>query len=407
MARSGARSATPPGRVDLVDADNHYYETRDCFTRCIEPAFRDRTVRVASADGGREVVLVGDRPFTFLDDPFSDRKVKPGALRELLRTMGSGRVSESGAVAPVQPEYQQRDARLARMDEQGLLGAVLFPTLGVCVEHFLHDDPPLLDASFRAFNRWLEEDWGFAYRGRIFAAPMLSLRDVDAAVVELDRVLAAGARVVGLRPGPAYGRSPADPHFDPFWARVNEARVVVAFHIGESGYNAMLGPFWGEDPNPSSHRQSAFQWTSFYGDRPIMDTFSALVLHNLFGRFPNVRCLSVENGSLWVAYLLGVMDKMYGMGRNGPWLGGRLTERPSGVFRRHVSVSPYHEEDVVALAGVLGAQGVVFGSDYPHPEGLAEPRDFADALTPLDPADRERILGANTADLLGSALAAR
>ena len=396
-----------PRRAErLIDADNHYYESRDCFTRCIEPGYRERTVRVAPGDGGRDVVLVGDRPFTFLDDPFSERKVKPGALRELLRTMGTGSVPQSGAVEPVQPAYLEREPRLARMDAQGLQAAVLFPTLGVCVEHFLQDDPGLLDASFRAFNRWLAEDWGFAYRGRIFAAPMLSLRDVDRAVVELDRVLGAGARVIGLRPGPAYGRSPADPHFDPFWARVNEARVVVAFHIGESGYNEMLGPFWGEEPNPSSHRQSAFQWASFYGDRPIMDTFSALVLHNLFGRFPNVRCLSVENGSLWVAYLLKVMDKMYGMGRNGPCLGGRLTERPSEVFKRHVYVSPYHEEDIVALAGVLGAQRVVFGSDYPHPEGLAEPADFAAALAPLDPAARECILSGNTAALLGDALAA-
>ena len=90
----------------------------------------------------------------------------------------------------------------------------------------------------------------------------------------------------------------------------------------------MMAPFWGEEPNPSSHQQSAFQWTCFYGDRPIMDTIAALVLHNLFGRFPNIRCLSVENGSLWVPYLLKVMDKMNGMGRNGPWLGGRVTERP-------------------------------------------------------------------------------
>jgi predicted TIM-barrel fold metal-dependent hydrolase len=391
------------GDARLIDADNHYYEPRDCFTRYLDPAYRDRGVRVELDERGRDVVMIGDRQFTFLDDPFGDVKVKPGALRELLRTMGSGRVSESEAVEVVRPEYVDREARLARMDAQGLEAIVVFPTFGVCVEHFLKDDPDLLDASFRAFNRWLNDDWGYAHEGRIFAAPMLSLRDVDAAVVELERVLAEGARVVGLRPGPAYGRSPADPHFDAFWARVNEAGVLVAFHIGESGYNEMMAPFWGEDPNPSSHHQSAFQWTNCYGDRPIMDTCSALVLHNLFGRFPNVRCLSVENGSLWVAYLLKVMNKMNGMGRNGPWLGGRLTERPSDVFKRHVYVSPYHEEDIVALTEVLGTDRVVFGSDYPHPEGLAEPADFAAALTPLDPPARRRILHDNIAAVLSSA----
>ncbi len=40
------------------------------------------------------------------------------------------------------------------------------------------------------------------------------------------------------------------------------------------------------------------------------------------------------------------MDKSRGMGRNGPWIGGKLTERPSAIFRRHVRVVPYPEDDI-------------------------------------------------------------
>jgi predicted TIM-barrel fold metal-dependent hydrolase len=384
------------------DADNHYYEPRDCFTRHIEPSMRERAIRMDRDAAGTEVVLVGDRPFTFLADAFLDVTAKPGALRDMLRSLSSGSYHASDAVEPVQPEYVQRDARLAVMDRQGLEAILLFPTLAVCVEHFMKDDPDQLYANFHAFNLWLDEDWGFDRAGRLFAAPLLSLCDVDRAVAELEFVLARGARVVALRPGPAFGRSPADPHFDPFWARINEARVPVAFHIGESGYNEIMGPYWGEEPNPSSHRQSAFQWTTTYGDRPIIDTFAALVLHNLFGRFPHVRCLSVENGSLWVSYLMKVMNKMNGMGRNGPWLGGRITERPSDIFKRHVFVSPYHEEDVVALAEMIGVSQVLFGSDYPHPEGLAEPREFAENVASLGEADVQAVMRDNLRGLLGS-----
>jgi predicted TIM-barrel fold metal-dependent hydrolase len=384
----------------LVDADNHYYEPRDCFTRHLEPAMRDRAIHLETDADGRDVVLVGDRPFTFLHDAFRDSVPKPGSLREMLRAMSSGQYRESDVVEAVQPEFVDRDARLAVMDRQGIERALLFPTLGVCVEHFMKDDPDQLYANFHAFNQWLEDDWGFGGQGRIYAPPMISLLDRERAVAELEWVLAVGARVIALRPGPAYGRSPADPYYDAFWARVDEARVLVAFHIGEAGYNEMMAPFWGEEPNPSSHRQSAFQWTVFYGDRPIMETFAALVLHNLFGRFPNVRCLSVENGSLWVPYLLKVMNKMNGMGRNGPWLGGRVTERPSDVFKRHVLVSPYHEEDIVGLTETIGVPGVVFGSDYPHPEGLAEPSDFADAIAPLGPDAVRHIMRDNLNSLL-------
>jgi predicted TIM-barrel fold metal-dependent hydrolase len=395
--------AGPAGGPDygLFDADNHYYEPRDCFTRYLEPKFRDQAIVAVTDADGHERVMIGSTPFTFLEAPFRDRWARPGSLREMLRAMSSGSFVESDVVVPVDPAYVNRDARLALMDAQGVEAALIFPTLAVCVEHFMKDDPDQLYANFHAFNRWLDDDWGFAHQDRIFAAPLLSLRDVDRAVAELEWVLDRGARCIALRPGPAFGRSPADPHFDSFWARVNEAGVLVAFHIGESGYNEMIAPYWGEEANPSSHKQSAFQWCNLYGDRPIMDTFSALVLHNLFGRFPNVRCLSVENGSLFVPYLLKQMNKMNGMGRNGPWLGGRITEKPSEIFKRHVWVSPFHEENVPALAEVIGADRVLFGSDYPHAEGLAEPRDFVESLAGMSAADVRRIMRDNLHDLLG------
>jgi predicted TIM-barrel fold metal-dependent hydrolase len=388
-------------RGGLWDADNHYYEPPDCFTRYLDPQFAGRGLQVVTDADGRERVVVDGRPFTFLLDPFSGTTSKPGSLREMLRSMAAERPAASDSIEPIQPEYVNREARLARMDEQGVEAILLFPTLAVCVEQFLKHDADLLYASFHAFNRWLADDWGLDHQGRIFGVPLLSLLDVERAVEELEFVLAGGARAIGLRPGPAYGRSPADPEFDPFWARVNEALVPVCFHIGESGYNELYSVAWGEEANPSSHRQSAFQWTSFYGDRPIMDTFSALVLHNLFGRFPNVQCISVENGSLWVPYLLKVMNKMNGMGRNGPWLGGRITTRPSNLFRDHVSVSPYHEEDISALVAVIGDDRVLFGSDYPHAEGLANPAEFADLVAPLGEDATRRIMRDNLRGLLG------
>ena len=385
----------------LCDADNHYYEPRDAFTRHMPAALAHLAVQTRVVDG-HERIFIGDEPFTFLRHNY-DEVVKPGALREMLRSMKKGAVNNEATQVdePIRPEYLHRDPRLAAMDAQQVEAAWLFPTLGVCVEHAMRRDPAKLYANFEAFNRYLDDDWGYAYRDRIYAAPLLSLVDVERACAELDRVLARGARLIALLPGPAAGRSPADPHFDPFWARVNEARVVVGLHIGESGYNELYSAAWGEIPNPSSHRQSAFQWTCFYGDRPIIETIAVMVLHNLFGRFPNVRLASVENGSLWVPYLLAALDKMKGMGRNGPWPGGYVTGRPSEIVREHVYVAPYHEEDIPALVELYGADRVLFGSDYPHPEGLAVPADFAHGLRGLSDRDVRRIMRDNFCELLG------
>jgi len=386
----------------LFDADNHYYETRDCFTRHLPARLRAKGMRIERDADGRERIFLGDRPFTFLESWSFTHAARAGALRDLLRQKQY--TDEGEAVhEPIPAEYRNRQARLALMDAQGLESAFLFPGLAACVEHFMKDDVEQLYTNFRAFNEWLDEDWGFAWQDRIYAAPLVSLADVDRAAAELDWLLAKGARVVALRPGPAYGRSPADPHFDPFWARVNEAGTCVAFHIGESGYNEMSSVHFGEQPNPSSRRQSALQWSCFYGDRPIMDTVAALVFGNLFGRFPNVRIASIENGSLFVPYLMKVMDKMGGMGRNGPWPGGRIREKPSAIVRRHLFVSPYHEEDIVALAREIGPSQVLFGSDFPHPEGLAKPAEFAEAIAELAEEERRMILRENALGLVGRA----
>ena len=384
------------------DSDTHFYETRDCFTRYIEPTYRDHAVhsRINTATG-REILMVGDVPHTFLPSWSFEQVASPGALREMLRHISAGKFSEDRPVEPMHPAFTSRDARLSRMDEQNVESCIILPTLAITCEHFLKDDPGALYANHRAFNRWLDEVWGFDYRGRIFTPPLMSLRDLDMAVLDLEWALERGARIIHLRAGPAYGRSPADPYFDPFWARVNEAQVVVAFHIAESGYNEAIGPLWGEEPNPPSHKQSAFQWINFFGDRPIIDTISALIIHNLFGRYPDIKIASIENGSLWVSYVMKAMDKMRGMGRNGPWIGGMLTEKPSELFKRHVFVAPHHEEDLISLARLIGPSQVIFGSDYPHPEGLARPAEFRDGLVGLEEHEIRMIIRDNARQLLG------
>jgi predicted TIM-barrel fold metal-dependent hydrolase len=395
---------------DVVDADNHYYEPADCYTRHIEPRYRKHAIRPVDDPTGNVKIMAGDRPFTFLTGDFpgsAPRTNRPGSLREMLRNLSSGEVvsgSTQDHTEPLQEAYVDRDQRIALMDEQGVDRTWLFPTLGVCTEHFLQDDVELLGANVRAFNRWLAEDWGFAYQDRIHAVPLISLADLDGAVAELEWALDQGAKLVHLSGGPAIdGRSPADTYYDPFWARMNEAGIGLTLHIGESGYNQMMSVHWGEKPNPSSHEQSAFQWTCSYGDRVIMDTIANMTYWNLFGRFPNLKMATVEYGSLWVPYLLKAMDKYKGMGRAGPWPGGHVSGRPSEVFRQHVWVAPYHEEDAVALANLIGVEHVLFGSDYPHPEGMAEPLSYVEAIAPLGHDGVHRIMRDNALTVMRDA----
>jgi predicted TIM-barrel fold metal-dependent hydrolase len=386
----------------MVDADNHFYEPDDCFTRHIEARFRDRTARVERpSEGALGRVFVGSERSGFYSVAVGDHVGPPGMMRAFLRGE-----TERGAVnaAPIDarkvPPFVEKKARLALMDEQDVEACIMLPTFGIGVEYQLRRDLEALYPSLTSYNRWLEEAWGFGRDRRIFSTPLLSLADIDRATAELDRVLAAGARAVLLTPGPVGGRSPADPHFDPFWARLAEANVPLVYHTGASDFARMYAAPWGETPDPPSHRHSALQLYLALGPRPVADSLAALILHNLFGRFPGLSVLSIENGSSWVAPLLRQLDALARMDNRDMWRFGRLDDSPSAIFRRHVYVAPFHEDDIPALAKLIGVGHVLGGSDFPHPEGLAHPREFAEGLESLPAADVRAIMRENTAGIL-------
>ena len=387
----------------LVDVDNHYYEPDDAFTRHLDPAFTARACHIVRGADGRGRPFVGSDPAYYLEMTPIDRIGRPGAVVAdkdgRYQPLPDDEMIEPGKI----PRLYDREARLAWMDEEGIEAVVMWPSLGLGLEWQLRDDPAACVANLSAFNRWVDEAWGFDHRRRIFAVPTLTLVDLEAAIRELDEVLRRGARMVHVLFTPVStpngGRTIAHPDFDPFWARLAEASVPVAFHGAEAGYCDLFSEAFGETRRPPAHRQSAFQRAVFW-ERPIMDTLAALVLHNLFGRFPALQAVSVENGSAWVPYLLRVMDKAQKTGQFGRWLGGQIDDRPSEIFKRHVSVAPFDDDDLRGLIDLLGAQRVLFGSDYPHPEGVAKPFDFLRGRA-LSEDELEKIGRANTSKLLG------
>jgi predicted TIM-barrel fold metal-dependent hydrolase len=377
------------------DADNHYYEALDAFTRHLDPALGPRVIEWAEI-GGRQYHVVGGRVSRAVVNPTFDPVAQPGVLKDYFR----GNPNDDNplellkARERIRPEYRDRDARIATLDDHGLAAMWLFPTLGMIYEDLLKHDPEAVTSMFTAFNRWLEEDWGYAYQDRIFAAPYLTLADCDWACVELERALDLGARTVVMRPaapttvlGP---RSPADPEFDPFWARVNESGITVVVHAGDSGYTSHG---YARDGFSASFSGIPQPIKMLQLERPIEDFLSALVCENLFHRFPNLRVASVENGS---SFLRGLFHKLTVTARK---MAGWFPEDPVETFRRHIWINPFWEDDIAEVLDLMGAERVIFGSDWPHIEGMPEPLDYVEELADLDPATTRRILLDNTTEL--------
>jgi predicted TIM-barrel fold metal-dependent hydrolase len=384
----------------VFDADNHYYEPRDAFGRHLDPRYADRAVKVVTDPNGKDAIFVAGQKHHFTPPTF-ELVPPPGHLKEMLRSHGEG--TAASFLKPMRPEYQDRAARLAVMDEQGIESILLFPTYAVTVEHAMRGDAEASFAAITAFNRWLAEDWGFGADGRIFGVPLLSLLDVGLAVAELDRLLACGARIVHLLSGPVNGRSPGDPIFDPVWARLAEASVPIAYHAAESGYNELLSTQWGHRARPRSHHQSAWQNAFCFIEAPTAHTIGALIFDNLFGRYPSLRVATIECGSAWVPYLLARLDKAQrSCTSHSPWIGGPVKDRASDVFKAHVRVNPFPEDDHEQLFEWLGPEHLLFGSDWPHPEGIPHPRAYPDYLPAVTPPHAvRRMMRDNARELLG------
>jgi predicted TIM-barrel fold metal-dependent hydrolase len=384
-----------------IDADNHYYEALDAFTRHLPKEFKQRGVRPVQS-GKRVELLIGNRVNRFVPNPTFDPIIVAGCLDQFFRGQSPGGADRANLmkVEPLRIEYRDRDARLTITEEQGLDAALLFPTLGCGVEEALRHDIPATMASLSAFNRWLEDDWGFSYRGRLIGVPMLSLADPDAALAEASSLIERGARMVHVRPAPVPtasggGRSLGDPLHDPVWARLAAANVPVAFHLGDSGYNAFAGA-WGAAAAFEGFGNVDVLSRLVVSDRAIHDTVASLVIHGVFHRHPKLRVASIENGSDWLHMLVKRLRKLANQSPSA------FHEDPLDTVRRHVWVTPYLEDDLRALADLIGVERILFGSDWPHGEGLAQPMDFAKELSAFKEAEVSRIMRQNVVELLGS-----
>jgi predicted TIM-barrel fold metal-dependent hydrolase len=382
----------------IFDADNHYYEAIDAFTRHLDPKMGRRAMQWATVNG-KQRLLVGGKVNHFIPNPTFENVSRPGALSDYFRAKAgvTDMRAAFGELDPIttRPEYRDRDARLAVMDEQGIEACIMLPTLGVGMEAALEHDPEACLAAFGAFNRWLDEDWGFNYRDRIYAAPYFTLMDVDWAVAELDRALDADAGVILMRPAASAvvggRRTPGDPAHDAFWARMNEAGATLVVHGGDSGYGA-YEELWGMDGDVEAFRAPVLK--RMLSASPIHDMIASLIADKLFERFPNVRVATIETGSAWVRPLLKKLRTL------AIQLPHEFGVDPYELFLDHVSVSPFFEDDILDLVDCVGAERVVFGSDYPHAEGLEEPASFRKEIDSLPDADVRRIMHDNARALV-------
>jgi predicted TIM-barrel fold metal-dependent hydrolase len=385
----------------VFDADNHLYETRDALTRYL-PAEYQGAVDYVDVHGRTKIVVRGQIS-DYIPNPTFDRVGRPGAQEEYFKHgnpegKSSREIIGRGIDCP--PAFRSAGPRLELMDEQGVQHNIMLPTLASLVEERMRDDPELCAAVIHGLNRWMAEEWPYTFENRMFSTPIITPGILDKAIEELEWVVDHGTRIILMRPAPAWGfrgpRSFALPEFDPYWSKVQESGVLVVIHASDTGYGRYANEWEGSQHETMAFAQPQPFSQALHNDyRDIQDAVTSIISHGLLSRFPDLRFALIENGAGWVPHLLERLDHTYEQ------MPQAFAERPSTTFKRSIWMHPFHEEDPRDLVQLLGADRVIFGSDFPHVEGLADPVSYVDELKGLPDDDVRKIMGGNMIDLLG------
>ncbi|HVT64568.1 MAG TPA: amidohydrolase family protein [Mycobacteriales bacterium] len=378
--------------MKTVDADQHLFETRTMWRDHIDPALRDKALAIEDDDLGYAwLTWKGERLYLAEpQQPLCARDIGRHRLRQQ-----RGEPAETSYDEQVPASYTDAAARLVALDDFGLDAAVLFPNFGLIWEEMLTADREALTGNLTACNRWQAEN-AAAGGGRLFPVAHLTLCDVDWAVAEITRLGRDGVRLAMVAPAPVNGKRLSHPDHHAIWAAFCDAGVSPVFHVGN--FKGALDPAWYEsDPDPADRLLDSV----FLNVAPAV-ALADLILNGTLERYPDLRIGVVELTAAWVPSFLVMLDgasEFYAL-RHGRTL-YPLKLRPSEYFVRQVRVGALAYEGPADLVRMVGDDTFMFGSDWPHAEGIAKPYDdYAVAVSSLSDAARSKVMAENVSWLL-------
>ncbi len=248
---------------------------------------------------------------------------------------------------------------LRAMDAQGIDAAVVYPSIGLFVPFQPELSPRESADACRAYNDWIA-NWCGHKASRLAGVGLLPMADGDLAAAEAGHIADLGLVAALVRPNNLYGRPVSAPEHDPVFAALAARGVVLAVHEGLG----LRGPTIGADRYDSFVAQHACS-------HPLeqMATMAGLLLEGTLERHPTLRVAFLESGTGWLPYWLHRLDEHWEWAREGETAG--ITRRPSEQFADQCAISSEADDDLVGhAAATVGADHVLWASDYPHPDAL-------------------------------------
>ena len=388
------------------DADAHIMETPTWLRDHADPDVRDR-IEPLRYSSGNELRQTGDpdeqlrdlgQAFTRLREKHATAEYRSDEASQI---MARKNVAATGSFIA--------EDRARALDLLGFSSQLVFNTFH---NRRLRDwehrgDIDLAYGAARAHNRGMVEFC--SVDGRLLPSCYVPLVDFERAAAMADEALAMGAAALLVASGCPPNHSPSHVSLDPVWARAQEARIPVVFHVGGTGdlidpnyfRNGLPIPpdFHGGEENFRSVDYMGIPW-------PPAQTLATLIFDGVLDRFPALRIGVIEQGAIWVPSWTRQMEAAFeAFSRHEERLRA-LKLKPTEYVTRQIRFTPYPTEDVGWIIEQSGPDVCMFSSDYPHVEGGRRPLErFEASLAGTSDVARHRFYEDNFVDLMGAAAA--
>ena len=335
-----------PADVKPISVDDHVIEPPHLWQSRLPAAFRDQGPRVVELENGTEAWLYEDQ---VIQTVRGNTRTLPGFDDDPL---GVARFSE------MRPGCYDPSARLEDMDLDGIWAQVNFPDFSRFAGHrfMVSHDFELAALCVRAYNDFILEEWCATDPQRLIPLIVVPLWDPAAAADEVRRTAAMGARAVAFSENPTTLGLPSvfTDHWEPLWAAVDEAGLVVCLHIGSSSKLIKSS----EDAPPCTILP--------YVGANSMIACSDWLFSGILDRHRSIQVAFSEGGAGWAPYLLEQSSDVFENFR----VQLPAERPPRETFAEHMTVCMLRDDTAIAALDVIGEDNITWESDYPHESTL-------------------------------------
>ena len=273
------------------------------------------------------------------------------------------------------------EERLADMDSLGVDVHVVSPYVGFYNYHLPVEVAGATSAATNDEIAGMIRTWPERFAG----LGTLPMQDVTAAIAEMERCMTRlGLKGVEINDH-INGRTLEEPEFRPFWKAAQELGALVFFH---QGGDTVVTPRSARYHLPNSIGNLA--------DRAV--TFATLVSGGVMDEFPDLK-ICLGHGGGYTCFGIGRMDHGWQVRSEARV---HITQPPSAYLGRfYYDCIVYTEPALRFLIDSVGADRVVFGTDWPYDMALDWPVAWILGMKGLSQEEKEAILWKNLERLLG------